>query len=122
MLKLLREDFIYGLVNNTGFTLLSIAVSIYLCLSVHTLSRENVSLNRQIVAISANVENIQKEQSQFTMRMDMHLSAESVVLAKMADEVKAQSESLQQAQLDNERMIKQLKALKHELRILERRH
>jgi hypothetical protein len=54
------------------------------------------------------------------MQLQTSLSAESVVLANMADEVKAQSITLEQAQKDNARMIKQLKILKYEIKRLER--
>ena len=122
MLKILKEDFIYNFVNNTVFMLATILATIYLSISVHNLNVDNDKLNNQITELSLHVKNIDTNTTKLGYQLQTSLSAESVVLAKMADEVKAQQVTLDQAQKDNRKMIKQLKALKHELKMLERHH
>ena len=125
MLKIFREDFIYNFVNNTVFMALMIIVSIYSCVSIHTLKQENAvqaqQLHTQTMQFKELVSNIANKQTQFQLQMTTSLFAESAILAKMADEVKAEQVSLAKAQKENATMIKQLALLKKHINKIERR-
>jgi hypothetical protein len=73
-----------------------------------------------VLSVALHVTEVEATQHHYQLQMTTSLSAESKVLASMADEVKAQNETIKQYRVDNVKMLKQLVLLKKQIKKLER--